>query len=293
MNMRSVFVVALALVMTATLNGQARSSSPEATAQKQPPAQQAPFKWLNFYFGRPLEGKVVKGMPYSAEIVTETVQTLGDGNRIVHRSTSRVYRDSEGRVRREDDGGKGIASITISDPVANKSYTLDLANRTASETPGLRTFMGYFGSFEGTRLTYGYTPLRSFFGTARNAGSGTQNDYTLALGRGQKTRGSRDEYVEEQLANRTIEGVVASGIRRTTTIPQGAIGNEQPIKIVSEEWTSVDLQVLVLTDVNDPQTGRSTYRLTNINRAEPAPALFNVIGDYKIVTSGGRGRGGK
>src|SRR5262245_46681240 len=34
----------------------------------------------------PIEGRVVKGAPYSAEMVTESVQTLGDGNRIVRRS---------------------------------------------------------------------------------------------------------------------------------------------------------------------------------------------------------------
>ena len=33
-------------------------------------------------------GKVVKGAPYSAEAVTETIQTLSDGNRIVNRFTS-------------------------------------------------------------------------------------------------------------------------------------------------------------------------------------------------------------
>src|SRR5690349_17392013 len=46
-------------------------------------------------------GKVVKNAPYSAESVTETVQTLADGNRIVNKITSQVYRDSEGRTRRE------------------------------------------------------------------------------------------------------------------------------------------------------------------------------------------------
>src|SRR5215203_991484 len=46
-------------------------------------------------------GKVVKGAPYSGDAVTETIQTLADGNRIINRITSSVYRDSEGRTRRE------------------------------------------------------------------------------------------------------------------------------------------------------------------------------------------------
>src|ERR1051325_3183740 len=32
-------------------------------------------------------GKIVKGAPYSAQAVTETIQTLGAGNRILNRST--------------------------------------------------------------------------------------------------------------------------------------------------------------------------------------------------------------
>ncbi len=46
-------------------------------------------------------GKLVKGAPYSAQAVTESVQTLTDGNRIVNKSAAAVYRDSEGRTRRE------------------------------------------------------------------------------------------------------------------------------------------------------------------------------------------------
>jgi hypothetical protein len=40
-------------------------------------------------------------------------QRLADGNRIVNKSTANMYRDSEGRTRRETP-----ESITISDPVA-------------------------------------------------------------------------------------------------------------------------------------------------------------------------------
>ena len=50
------------------------------------------------------DGKQVSGGPYSAESVSETIQTLADGNRIIQRSTSKIYRDSEGRTRRESEG---------------------------------------------------------------------------------------------------------------------------------------------------------------------------------------------
>src|SRR3989442_14565857 len=78
------------------------------------------------------DGKLVKGAPYSAEAVTESAQTLGDGNRIVNRSTASVYRDSEGRTRREQTlkaigpfAGEAPQTIFINDPVAGVNYTLD------------------------------------------------------------------------------------------------------------------------------------------------------------------------
>jgi hypothetical protein len=46
-------------------------------------------------------GKPVKGAPYAAEAVTESTQTLSDGNRIQHKSSASVFRDSEGRTRRD------------------------------------------------------------------------------------------------------------------------------------------------------------------------------------------------
>lgn len=265
MKMRAIVIVGFALALGASLNAQ---------TQAQPQTPQ-----LDFFYRAPLEGKVVKGAPYSADLETESVQTLGDGNRIVHRTTGRVYRDAEGRIRREEKNGS-TETITITDPVTHRSFTLDPATRTASQTIGFGFYSFYL---DGLKLS----PWRSVWGYTPSLGdvisSGMRYDYTFApgrTGRGAGARRGRDEYLEEPLPNRTIEGVVASGIRRTTTIPQGAIGNEQPIKTVSEEWTSVDLQVLVLTDVNDPRTGRTTYRLTNINRAAPDPALFKVPGGY-------------
>ena len=52
----------------------------------------------------------------------------------------------------------------------------------------------------------------------------------------------------EELGHPDVEGVTATGTRTTTTIPAGAIGNVQPIKVVAEQWFSADLQVLVLDE---------------------------------------------
>ena len=91
---------------------------------------------------------------------------------------------------------------------------------------------------------------------------------------------------EEVLGARSIEGVQAVGHRRTTTIPAGAIGNDLPITIVSEEWVSPDLNLLVMTHRVDPRSGESSYRLVNIHREEPDPSLFQVPPDYPVRETG-------
>jgi hypothetical protein len=102
---------------------------------------------------------------------------------------------------------------------------------------------------------------------------------------GRRGRGA-EEQVAENLPDRLIEGLLASGIRRTTTIARGAIGNDRPIRIVSEEWRSRELQAIVMTDHSDPRTGHSTYRLFTIRRREQDPVLFQVPADYTIQVSG-------
>jgi hypothetical protein len=88
------------------------------------------------------------------------------------------------------------------------------------------------------------------------------------------------------LEHKTVEGVQVEGRKTTTTIPAGKVGNELPLTIVSEEWRSPDLNILVLTHHSDPRMGDSSYRLTNIIRAEPDPSLFVVPSDYTVKDTG-------
>jgi hypothetical protein len=90
----------------------------------------------------------------------------------------------------------------------------------------------------------------------------------------------------EELGTQNIEGVPATGSRTTTTIPAGAIGNLQPIKVVAEQWFSSDLGVLVMTKHSDPRVGETIYRLQSIVRAEPDRSLFTLPPDYTLKESG-------
>jgi hypothetical protein len=89
--------------------------------------------------------------------------------------------------------------------------------------------------------------------------------------------------VVESLGSQFMEGIAVEGTRTTVTIAAGQIGNELPINVISERWFSPDLKVLVMSRQSDPRFGETTYRLTNLTRAEPAPQLFEIPADFKIV----------
>ena len=86
----------------------------------------------------------------------------------------------------------------------------------------------------------------------------------------------------ESLGISQIEGVQAQGTRTVVTIPAGAIGNQAPIEMVTEQWYSAELGIVVLSRRSDPRFGETTYRLQNIVRAEPSPELFQVPVDYTV-----------
>jgi hypothetical protein len=224
-----------------------------------------------------VEAELVKAAPYSAEVVNESIQVLSDGNRIVHRSNARVYRDGEGRTRREQDRPSGSPEITISDPIAGSSWTLDADTRSARQNPVPLIFGGNInigGELE--RLNVLINGQLSSF-VAR----GGSNAWVIGP--------VSEQTVEEKLTARTIEGVRVDGVRRTMTIPVGQIGNERPIVVTSEEWTSPDLKVLVLSESNDPRTGASTYKLVNIKRGDQPASLFQVPADYTVLQAPARG----
>jgi hypothetical protein len=81
--------------------------------------------------------------------------------------------------------------------------------------------------------------------------------------------------------------VSVTGTRTTRTIPAGQVGNDRPLSIVTEVWTSPDLKTIVYSKRSDPRIGDQTFQLTNILRAEPDPTLFTVPSDFKILDSPG------
>src|SRR6266545_4598177 len=241
------------------------------------------------------DGKVVKDAPYSADAVTETIQTLGDGNRIVRNSSARIYRDSAGRTRREQAmkmEGPWVVSVEapvmifINDPVSGVGYSLDSNSKTAHRMLTLQALNLSGDVKAGAELKAKMKDkLKLKAANGAEAGAGAPG-VPISAGNGVINRPGGTEVNQESLGAQTIEGVVAEGKRVTFTIPVGKIGNDRPIVTINELWYSPELQTVVLVKKSDPRTGETTYRLTNIARSEPDPSLFQAPADYKIEERG-------
>jgi hypothetical protein len=220
----------------------------------------------------------VTGAPYSADEISEQTQTLSDGTRVTHSMpTIRVYRDSVGRTRTERPAlamGPRMKPTQanlpiipeIYDPVAGYQYILDTANRVAH-----RCVISQSARIQSpppiavTGVPVGARVFRS---------EGNPQAGLPAIS-------------SEPLGTQMIEGVLAEGRRMTMTYPADAMGNDRPVVVTTENWTSLDLKTTVLTRSIDPRSGESIRALANISRAEPDPRLFQIPPDYKIVDETG------
>ena len=234
-------------------------------------------------FGGPMElmgfegmhgGKLVKGAPFSATTTSTTQQTLQDGSSINRTANGAVYRDSEGRSRREvaftgvgplATAGGSHKMVAILDPVAGTHYMLNPDKKVAH------------------KMTL---PAKG--------GATATADKAQAFEQKMQARQQQEEasgaLKVESLGTQVVNGVNAQGTRTTHTIAAGEIGNSAAIQIVSERWYSPDLQTVVKSTRTDPRFGTTTFSLSNIQKAEPAATLFAVPADY-TVKEGAPGHG--
>lgn len=233
----------------------------------------------------------VLGAPYSATITNESIQTLADGNRLVQTSTGTTARDSQGRTRQDTVlppiGNLSAANaphlIFIHDPVTQTSYTLNLTEKTAQKMPALPPLVAGTTGVGSATVTMRVEPNGALLPppdamatTVAAPGPGVFFEKHLSTT-------AQDQGNTEDLGSETMEGVLVNGVRMTHTIPAGQIGNDRPLTIVTEVWTSPDLKMVVNSKRSDPRMGEQTFRLTNIVRTEPSPSLFTVPADFKIV----------
>lgn len=202
--------------------------------------------------------KLVKGQPFSAETVIEDTKRLYDGTTVKKERRGAIYRDGEGRTRREQpldvvdrfsisaEDTKRIMLIFINDFPGKSQYSLDLNSKIARRSPIW------------------------------------SNEWPFP-----EIDGPRDAKTES-LGTQTFDGVSAEGTRTTFEIPVGQIGNTKPLQVITEKWLSPELQVVIMSRHLDPLAGEHIFKLVHIKRGEPSADLFKVPSDFRIESSNPR-----
>jgi hypothetical protein len=243
-----------ALVLWCALG--ARAAADESAAIPDCPSSPASATEMQ---AAPNNVRLVTGAPYSALGISKTVTTLPDGNRVVRENTIRQWRDSEGRTRSEFSlssiGGPRPLELNttvtvIDDPEARERYLLQPEGKVAFTVPIVPC-----------RMSGGLEPDLTV-GPPRPAGLPMKVSVPVKLG------------------ERKVDGETVAGSRVEATIPAGAIGNDQPIKMSAEQWYGRHLQVVVEATYRDPRTGETRYKLSDIRRTEPDAKLFRVPDNY-------------
>ncbi len=247
--------LAVAAVFAAAASGQEAPPPPDLMAQQNPegPDPQGPggpgprgpggpgFRRMELLgVGGMHGGKVVTGAPFTAVAVTTMSHSLADGTKISNTIKVTLYRDSQGRFRKEGSmppvgnmaADQPRSFIAISDPVASKGYLLNPDKKIAHVTS---------------------VPNRGRKGG--KGGSPAAADSAAPNAEGEKEWGNNPNVTKTPLGTQTISGVSAEGTRYTRVIPAGEIGNDKPITITREVWYSIRF-----TDGRADQAQRSSFR---------------------------------
>lgn len=200
----------------------------------------------------------LKGQPYSMVEKTTTVRTLADGTTIRSTHEERKMRDVEGRTRvdilHEFKNEITIVVTTISDPVTRTRTTLNVQQK-----------MAYMFHLPELKPAAPVDEKRVAELRATTKSRPTPNFQT------------------EKLGQKNVSGIFAEGTRTTRLIPIGMEGNDREIRVVTEQWVSPDLKVVVARSVDDPRSGQMTMEVSDLLRGDPDAALFQVPADYKMV----------
>jgi hypothetical protein len=212
---------------------------------------------------------VVNDAPYFADIISTYDRTTPSGESLHREMRSKIYRDTQGRTRRETEQitpstGQKRVSVLINDPISNTVTSLDPQTRTAHVRDG--------SIISSPKQAVRSRPESL---TAPPAASSVAVEPAASIA----------EAKVEELGTQVIEGLTVKGTKITTPLDPVAGANKQSRTLVCSKWVSEELHVEVLTQYDEGPENHRTIRLINIVRTEPESGLFEIPSGYTVVDS--------
>ncbi|HEV2325429.1 MAG TPA: hypothetical protein VGS10_15860 [Terracidiphilus sp.] len=220
---------------------------------------------------------VRKNMPFTGTLTVTCKAPQPDGTVARGKVVVFLWRDSEGRTRRQDGTpifpGTEVYGVTVTDPVDHLEWhwTIGGGDKTV--------IVSKFGP-------RGLTTLRSDTYPLKPDGSRDYDIFAKLVG------GSTPTFKEETLPPEYINGTYAVGQRITEIVAPGMMNNhtDHPQTVVTEDWESTDIDETVRWIVQDPSMGTNDYELQVSDRNDPDPTQFQPPPDFNVLISMPQGR---
>jgi len=198
------------------------------------------------------------GAPFSMILVTEYTRFLEGGGTLTLTNQRRIMRDSSGRIYQERwllvPKGSKVKSfmdvLQVMDPTTHIWYNCDTATKVCNLYP---------------------FPLKS------------DQNYQPALGTSGPLPNGKGVRQVDDLGPGSAQGEDTHGYRETITIAAGVLGNDRPIVATREFWFCPRLGINLISTVDDPQTGKQVFTVTDFSTSEPEPSFFQPPAGYKLV----------
>lgn len=202
----------------------------------------------------------VPNAPFSAVVVVERSVVRPDGQVGQFKTIREIGRDSQGRIHNERRAL--VPANSTKTPELIRIHLYDPATRTSAMLyPRKKIYW---------TATVNHPPSTvppNMIYSAPPGSSASQNEFTR----------------EEDLGVREFDGVSAHGVRELQTIPTD---NGKDAVITDEYWYSDDLRINLMVKHSDPRSGSVTLTVSQLTRAEPDRAFFEIPENYKTARSG-------
>jgi hypothetical protein len=234
---------------------------PEALGQSdQPAAVSAPAA---------RDAGIVTGHPFSATSYVHTVRNLPNGKQQLiryERFPFQLARDRDGRVRFEN-AGKIVDcdQPTLSDHPACplwEAIVFDPSARTIS-----RWGEGERDAHQSVTVWLSAQQVESAENSTTAMPENVPEPDTDAM-----------SVTTEDLGEKTVEGLRATGVRTTTMYPAGHSGNKTPIAIIHDVWTSQEMRLVVKIVDGDPHGEETISDLEQVS-LQPDLSSFDLLLD--------------
>jgi hypothetical protein len=199
-----------------------------------------------------------RGMPYSGIWITKHVTTFPDGEVKRDRNTRKVWRDSDGRTRKDVTWTRptGVVATVcrIEDPVAKVRYIWRIEQGRKTIVTGTHFTMDKYAVTE-IWADPSLRPVETPPGVS-----------VIILGPARRMNPNPNE---QKLGPTYMNGVYAEGVRTIEPIQSDPTRHR-----IEETWSAPDLNLFIKSYLDDGNGFIEDSELKNIDRSEPDPSVF-------------------